>query len=371
MHTSTDITYWLAAMRLPHIGPAKFRRWIELFADIKELFSATKETLQEAGLKPREIQAIKNPDWKSVEADLQWSEKNHCHLISLVDNKYSTLLREIHTAPLVLYVQGDVEILNQPQLAIVGSRNPTSVGVETAMQFAACLAKSGLIITSGLAGGIDAASHRGALRANSKTIAVCGTGLNHVYPVSHRKLAQEIISHGALISEFPPDTLPLAKNFPQRNRIISGLSLGILVVEAALKSGSLITARTAIEQGRDVFALPGSIHSPLKRGCHHLIRQGAKLVETAADILEELGSLYTALTQYNEPVSSAPNQKDLSQEHWKLLQQIDDDATSLDVISARSGLTTSKVSSMLLDLELAECVQIVPGGYRRILFKTN
>ena len=368
---SNDVIYWLAAMRLPHIGPVRFCRLLEVFTDIKELFSATEKALQQAGLKPQEIDVIKKINWQSVDVDLAWSEKNHCQLISLADDRYPKLLREIHAAPLLLFVRGDVGLLSMPQLAIVGSRNPTHAGMEMAMQFAECLARSGLAITSGLAFGIDAASHRGALRAKGKTLAVCGTGLNHIYPASHRKLAEEIILHGALISEFPPDTPPIAKNFPQRNRIISGLSLGVLVVEAAMKSGSLITARSAVEQGRDVFALPGSIHNPLTRGCHHLIRQGAKLVETAADVLEELSALHAVLTQYNEPVSSSSVQKDLGVDQWQLLQQVDYDVTPLDVIGIRSGLTASKVSSILLELELAGCVQVVPGGYRRVFLKTS
>ncbi len=366
---SEDIAYWLAAVRMPNIGPAKFRRWLNSFADIKALFSASEMELRFAGIKPKEIHALKNPDWKKVEKDLTWSEKNTCQIISLHAAHYPRLLLEIHGAPLVLFVRGDVKLLSQPQLSMVGSRNPTAVGSELAEQFAECLTKSGLIINSGLALGIDAASHRGALKAQGKTIAVLGTGLNHVYPASNRKLAEEIIAQGTLISEFTPDTPPIATNFPQRNRIISGLSLGVLVIEAALQSGSLITARYAIEQGRDVFAIPGSIHNPLARGCHQLIRQGAKLVETAEDILEELDALRAVLTQKNESVSSALEVGGLEIKQQQLLQQVGYEATALDTIIVRSGLTSSEVSSMLLLLELQGYVQAVPGGYVRVTVK--
>ncbi|HLB57464.1 MAG TPA: DNA-processing protein DprA, partial [Gammaproteobacteria bacterium] len=295
-----DIAYWVAATRLSGVGPLTLRRWLDLFGDIKILFSISAVELKKAGLSEKQLHALKNVDWRNVESDLRWSEKNRCEIISLVDPRYPRLLREIPDAPSLLYVRGDVNLLSQSQLAIVGSRNPTAVGNQMAEDFAYSLTKAGLVVTSGLALGIDAASHRGALRATGKTIAVFGTGLKHIYPRSHRSLAEDIAEQGALVSEFPPDESPKAKNFPRRNRIISGLSIGVLVVEAVLRSGSLITARYAVEQGRDVFAIPGSIHNPLARGCHALIRQGAKLVETAEDIVEELDALHTLLKQKND-----------------------------------------------------------------------
>ena len=228
--------YWLAALRLPDVSSVKFRRWLNSFENIEMLFSANDRTLQQAGLKPKDIHVLKNPDWKSAEADFLWCEKNNCHLVTGEDEKYPVLLRETYGAPLLLFVRGDVDLLSQPQIAMVGSRNPTQSGSETAARFAGCFTKSGLIVTSGLALGIDAASHRGALKAGGKTLAVLGTGLKTIYPASHRKLAEEIAANGALISEFLPDVAPIAKNFPQRNQIISGLSLGVVVVEAALKS---------------------------------------------------------------------------------------------------------------------------------------
>ncbi|MHB1946882.1 MAG: DNA-processing protein DprA [Gammaproteobacteria bacterium] len=356
-----DIYYWLAAIRLDGIGPIRLRCWLDYFGTLKKFFAATTTDLQSAGLTPRQINAVKNCDFRAVEKDLLWCSENNCSLITSDDEKYPTLLREIPDAPLLLFALGDVSLLSQPQLAIVGSRNPTPMGSQMAEEFGYYLTKAGLIVTSGLALGIDAASHKGALNAEGKTIAVCGSGLQHIYPASHRKLAKEIINNGAVISELPPDTRPIAKHFPMRNRVISGLSMGVLVVEAALRSGSLITARFAVDQGREVFALPGSIHNPLTRGCHQLIRQGAKLIETAEDILEELGALNAIIPKR----SKDPGSKLLDTKQLDLLKQIGYEITSLDAIIMRSGLTAGEVSSMLLSLELEGYVQIAPGGYVR------
>jgi DNA processing protein len=248
---------------------------------------------------------------------------------------------------------------------MVGSRNPTRTGQETARDFASTLSKVGMVITSGLAQGIDAVSHQGALEGGGQTIAVTGTGLDRVYPASNRELAHAIVDGGgALVSEFPPGTLPQASNFPRRNRIISGLSLGTLVVEAALRSGSLITARLASEQGREVFAIPGSIHNPLARGCHQLIRQGAKLVESAGDILEELApQLHAVLATEQAP--AAEYVELLDQASQSLLACIGDEATPVDRLVERSGLTAESVSSMLLILELQGFVESAAGGYAR------
>jgi DNA processing protein len=249
---------------------------------------------------------------------------------------------------------------------MVGSRNPTTGGERTARDFARHLAGCGLAITSGLAVGVDAAAHQGALEAGGITLAVTGTGLDRVYPARHRELAHRIAERGALVSEFPPGTPPLAGNFPRRNRIISGLSVGTLVVEAALKSGSLITARLAVEQGREVFAIPGSIHNPLARGCHALIRQGAKLVETADDIAEELAALLGGLSL--EPVVDAGHADEgchslEDPEYQRLLQAMGHDPVSVDQLVARTGFTAETVSSMLLLLELQGHVSSSPGGF--------
>ncbi|MDH5409096.1 MAG: DNA-processing protein DprA, partial [Gammaproteobacteria bacterium] len=300
--------------------------------------------------------------WEPVDRDLAWMESaaNH-HIICFDEPAYPALLREIADPPPVLYVQGNADALQQLQLAIVGSRNATASGLETAHAFARHLAAQGIVITSGMALGIDGASHSGALAGGGETIAVMGTGLDHVYPSRHRDLAKRIAEKGALISEFPIGTPPLAGNFPRRNRIISGLSQGVLVIEAAIRSGSLITARQALEQGRDVFAIPGSIHNPLAKGCNSLLREGAKLVETAADILEELGvegSLaqpLTVLGQHTEELSVDP-------EYGKLLECIGFEPTAIDAMVSRSGLTADAVCSMLLVLELHGLVENTAGG---------
>jgi DNA processing protein len=357
---SPEFIFWLAALYFPNIGRVKLRRYLEYFNDIKKIFSASIEELHLAGLTQKEIHSIKNPNWKSAEKDLRWCEKNNCHIITWCDERYPSLLREIYDAPMVLFVRGDPQLLSTSQMAMVGSRKPTATGYETAENFASELARSNFVVTSGMALGIDAASHKGALRSG-KTIAVLGAGLQHIYPPSHHKLADQIIESGALVSEFLPDEPPKASHFPLRNRIISGLSVGVLVVEAALKSGSLITARNAIEQGREVFAIPGSIHNPLSRGCHHLIRLGAKLVETADDIFEELGALVEVAFSTKSKIESPQ----LNEKQQQLLNQIGYEITSLDAIIARSGLTTGEVSSILLSLELVGYVQIAPGGYVR------
>lgn len=374
----TDIAYWLAATRLFGIGPRTVLRWLDYFGDIKKIFSASSAELESAGFTEKQLREIKNPNWRAVERDLAWCEKNNCYLVSLTDPRYPVLLRETPDPPLVLYVRGDASQLQEPQLAIVGSRHSTPAGQKTAEEFAHHLSKAGLVVTSGLASGIDGASHRGALLAGGKTVAVLGTGLGSIYPRSHERLAEEIVLNGALISEFPPDEAAKAQNFPRRNRIISGLSLGVLVVEAVQKSGSLITARFAVEQGREVFAIPGSIHNPLARGCHQLIRQGAKLVETAQDILEELGALNAVVkTQKNNAgfslsppaPSSGVKTSQLDEKYQKLIDKIGYETTSLDAIIIGSGLTTGEVSSILLSLELQGHVQSVSGGFVRIANK--
>lgn len=365
------LPYWLAAIYLPGIGPRKFLRWLDCFSDIEAFFTAAIDEWQAAGMTAKDIHALRHPDWRAVEKDLRWSEGEGCHLLALPQQDYPKPLKEISDPPLILFVRGDKTALSHTQIAIVGSRHATPYGLKNAKEFAYYLAQAGFTITSGLALGIDGASHRGALAAQGVTIGVAGTGLRHVYPSSHQSLVTEMINtNSAVISEFPLETSPQPHNFPRRNRIIGGLSAGVLVVEAVLKSGSLITARHALEQGREVFAIPGSIHHPLSRGCHHLIRQGAKLVETAADILEELSAILTtvkpsALKPLSTPV---PRPKAaMPQSCWQLLEQIGSDITPNDVILLRSGLTTGEVSSILLTLELNGYIQSVPGGYIRII----
>ncbi len=366
-----DTAYWIAAARLPGVGPVTCQRWLELFGDMKTVFSTSHAELIAAGVSSKHIAALQNSDWKTIEKDIGWCDKNQCEVITLNDPRYPPLLLETTGMPLLLYVKGDVNLLKEPQCAVVGSRHPTVTGKELAYQFASQLVQSGLHITSGLALGVDAAAHRGALSAGGKTLAVFGTGLNCIYPTSHRQLAEAISANGALISEFSPNEQPRPSHFPRRNRIISGLSLGVLVIEAALKSGSLITARFAAEQGRDVFAIPGSIHNPLARGCHQLIQTGAKLVETASDILEELGAL-NGIFAHSSPVDESKKEQKLLKAlasltvgERELLGKIDYDITPLDAILLRSGLTAGEVSSMLLSLELQGFAQTMCGGYQR------
>ena len=310
------------------------------------------------------------PDEPALEADLRWIESSGAKLIACGTPGYPPLLVQTVGAPPVLYVLGDVEALSTPQLAMVGSRNPTAGGKSTAKEFAAYFGRAGLGITSGLALGIDAASHEGALQSSGLTIAVCGHGLDQVYPSQHQALAARIRGSGALVSEFPPRTPPLRGHFPQRNRIISGLSLGTLVVEAARRSGSLITARCALEQSREVFAIPGSIHNPLARGCHKLIREGAKLVETADDVLSELQipvieqPLVPARTSAEK---SAGQASALDKDYEMLLDALGFEPSSIDALAQRSGLQSESVASMLLILELEGRVAPHPGGrYGRV-----
>jgi len=294
---------------------------------------------------------------------LAWLSQANNTLITLADSSYPTLLKEIDDPPPLLFIRGNPALLSLPQIAIVGSRNPSKQGIETAAAFAYTLSLHGFVITSGLALGIDAASHQGALNANGYTIAVAGTGLDRVYPARHLDLASQIVNTGAMVSEFPPGTLAKANHFPRRNRIISGLSQGLLVVEAAKESGSLITARLALEQNREVFAIPGSIHNPLARGCNALIREGAKLVETTQDILEEFN-------QYNQEDINKPDislQTTLDLEQQTLLNRVMFSPTSIDTLVKETGLSVEKISSMLLILELAGYVEANVGGcYTRL-----
>lgn len=361
MQSTSNHAYWLAAIHLEGIGPMRLHKWTKQLGSIQQLFLATESDLLALQLTTKEIEKIKNLNWDLVDRDLIWCEQHTCQLVSWDDADYPILLKEIASAPVLLFVQGDTKLLSQPQIAMVGSRNPTAMGRKLAEQFAYTLAMSELIITSGLAIGIDAASHEGALKAGGKTIAVCGGGLNDIYPSSNQALAQRIVSSGALVSEFPPHAKPRANFFPRRNRVISGLSMGVLIVEAALRSGSLITAQFALDQGREVFAVPGSIYNPLVRGCHQLIRQGAKLVESEKDVVEELNAIKSL---FSKALGSKPAAS-LNQNVINLLSQIGYEVTSFDAIIDRSGLTAGEVSSMLLSLELEGYVHFQSGGYVR------
>lgn len=351
---------WLTLLRAPGIGPVNFCRLLETAPAAEQLLESA---LGSPTLPDAVRQYLRSPDIQSIDQDLAWSEQPGQHILSLASPDYPHLLRQIPDPPPLLYILGNPACLQTHQLAMVGSRNPSPGGLDTARDFAAHLVQVGLTITSGLALGIDAACHRGALDSGGMTVAVLGTGPDRVYPARHRPLAHEIVDRGgALVSEFPVGTEPRPENFPRRNRIISGLSLGTLVVEAAPRSGSLTTARHAVEQGREVFAIPGSIHNPLARGCHSLIRQGAKLVESAQDILEELGALADSLGTLERPNSSPYEPTGLTSDQLQLLDYMGYETVSVDQMVTRSGLTTAAVSSMLLILELQGQVVSQAGG---------
>ncbi len=357
----------LRLSRIPGLNAAAVSALREGFGSLTQAAGATAAQLDRVLGPDSQLAAaiVTAADADLTDPEREWLGQAGNTLIALFDADYPPLLREIADPPAFLYVSGDPALLSFPQLAVVGSRNPTPVGRETARAFARTLAAAGLTITSGLALGIDGAAHEGALEAGGTTIAVAGTGLNRVYPPAHHALAHRIAEHGALVSEFPLGTPPRRENFPRRNRIIAGLSLGTLVVEAAVRSGSLITARLAGEQGREVFAIPGSIHSPLSRGCHALIRQGAKLVETADDILVELGPMAGGLRAALDD-EAASSGSGAQPEEREFLDQLGADPVDVDTVVERTGLTPEAISSMLLEMELRGLVECCADGrYQR------
>ena len=365
-----QIRAWALLVRSPGITPERIGAALQAVPDAASLVAAPAAQLQSLGFPESThrylAHATSGAAAALVDADLSWlAAGRDRHLVSCVSAHYPRLLRETSGAPVALYVRGSLEVLERPMLAIVGSRNPTAAGRETSFDFARHLAGCGLVIASGLAEGVDAAAHRGALAAQAPTVAVCGTGLAHVYPGQHAALAEQIAAQGALVSEFPPDTGVRREHFPQRNRVLSGLALGTLVVEAARQSGSLITARFATEQGREVFAIPGSIHSPLSRGCHRLIREGAKLVETADDVLAELGMVLQVSRGEDAraaPRSALSDATAMDKEYEILLDALGFDPTGTDALVERSGLKPEAIASMLLILELRGEVEARPGG---------
>lgn len=364
MNNTNKLQLYLALNRLTGLTASDIEYLSQYDGDLASFLSSSSALLTKAGFSVESIQQLRRLDWKLVEDELRWAEAADHHIVTLVGDDYPKLLRNINAPPIVLFVHGCLDCLKKPQLAMVGSRNPTPAGKDTAFQFAQYLAATGLVITSGLAMGVDAASHEGALQAGS-TIAVIGTGIDQVYPARNRALAERIVEHGAMISEFPLYAQARRDHFPRRNRIISGLSMGTLVVEAAQRSGSLITARLAGEQGREIFAIPGSIHNPLSRGCHKLIREGAKLVEKAQDILEELELSTKIVVEEAFKQDMSNDQEVLDEDRRKLLSSIGFEITAVDALIARTGFAPREVSSMLLMLELAGHVKQVPGGYIR------
>lgn len=355
-----DLVDWLALATAPGIGPRTLARLLERFGTPRAVRAAASSALLGAGLRADSLAGLRHPDPVVLAAVRDWAGQPGAHVLTLADPRYPPRLAEIADPPPLLYVRGDPALLATPQVAVVGSRNPTPGGCETTRELAGQLARCGLVVTSGLAIGIDAAAHQAALECG-RTIAVLGTGPDRVYPAAHRQLARRIAESGALVSEFLPGQGPLAHHFPRRNRLISGLSLGVLVTEAALGSGSLITARCALEQGREVFAVPGSVRNPLARGCHALIREGAKLVESAQEVLVELAPQLRAMLDAPAPSGEGPEQ-DLDPEQERLLAAMGFDPVAADDLSARSGLPAQRVASMLSFLELSGHVSSLPGG---------
>lgn len=362
---------WLVLCRAPGVGSAAVAKLLQAFGSAEAACAASAAALRGAGLSAAQAEALRRPDAEAIARDLDWLAAPRRGLLTIADAAYPGALRDIAQAPPVLFWQGDAELLGLPQIAIVGSRTATPQGLENAQAFAAELARRGFVVTSGLALGIDGAAHRGALAADGYTVAVCATGLDRVYPARHKALAHEIAARGVLVSEFPTGVQALAEHFPRRNRIISGLALGTLVIEAARESGSLITARYALEQSREVFAIPGSIHNPQARGCHALIRQGAKLVETVDDIFEELGPLLgpllgTRVAKDSSPAAeAAPASRDPQME--AVLAALGDEMLDLDALLARTAQPLAAVQSALTRLELEGLVALAPGGrYQRL-----
>jgi DNA processing protein len=359
MTQDPGLASWLQLTLTPGLGAAAIRGMLKQFG-LPHLVLARKPAELAAHAAPSAIEALHSESVRrAVAGALAWLEQPGCAVVTLADAAYPRLLLEIADPPPLLYARGRVELLQRPCLAVVGSRNATAQGAANAESFAKALSGSGLTIVSGLALGIDAAAHRGGLAGAGSTIAVLGTGIDIVYPRSNAALAAQIAEQGVLISEFPLGSGALASNFPRRNRLISGLAQGCLVVEAALASGSLITARSAAEQGREVFAIPGSIHSPVSKGCHSLIKSGAKLVESADDVLAELGGFRASgFASTTQPASTMQTGADSS----GLLQHMGHDPVDVDALCVRAGMSAEQVSSELLRLELAGRVAALPGG---------
>ncbi|MEO1766527.1 DNA-processing protein DprA [Thiobacter aerophilum] len=362
MHAD-DRLDWVALSLIPGLSSERLRLLLSRFGTPDRIFatppSALATVVQEA---LAHAISARRFDGAAVETTARWLEDPVNHIITLADPAYPRCLLEIADPPPLLYLKGDPAWLGRPGFAIVGSRHATVQGRRDAMAFAEALSRAGLCIVSGLAVGVDAAAHEGGLAGGGGSIAVVGTGLDIVYPAANRALAHRLAQEGLLLSEFPLGTPPRAQHFPRRNRLISGLSRGVLVVEAAPRSGSLITARLAAEQGREVFAVPGSIHSPLSKGCHRLIKEGAKLVETAQDVVDELGVGASAA------FPESATQRAVSQEAERCLRALGHAPLGLDGLVARTGLTPERLSSILLELELAGRVAVLPGGLYQAIF---
>ncbi len=367
---------WIAASLLPGVGPAGLKRLAVAGIHPSRLFVHEPEALRLVGARTSTLRAMESFEretgllFERLESCLAWLEESDASCLTPDVEHYPALLLEIPDPPPLLFVRGNADCLVLPQLALVGSRHASRSGVANAYKFSAALSEAGMVITSGLALGIDGAAHQGAVDRHGASIAVLGTGLDDIYPRRHAALAQGILeAGGAWVSEFMPGTHPLPANFPKRNRIISGLCAGVLVVEAAPRSGSLITARMALEQGREVFAIPGSIQNPAARGCHQLIREGAVLVESVSHVLEPLASLlgfYAGQSSTPEPVRAPA----LPEAEAQLLEKMGYDIADIDQLVALTGLPTPQLMPLLVSLELKGVIETVAGGYLRSVSDT-
>lgn len=372
MNDHARLRTWLILLRTPRLGPAMLREQLTEHGTVDAVLDALRARLAELPDDTR--QWLQRPDARRLDDDLAWLDAPGRRLLPCTDEDFPPLLDAIPQPPAALFVAGRSELLLHPQLAIVGARAATLSGQAHARAFAQALGQAGFTITSGMADGIDGAAHRAALDAGLPTVAVVGTGPDRVYPARHHALARRLAAEGALVSEFPPGTPARSGHFPRRNRIISGLSLGTLVVEAGLESGSLITARLAAEHGREVFALPGSIHNPLAHGCHRLIRDGARLVETAAEIVEVLAPAAVALgrelaVRLDGPAIARPDEmpSEPDPSRQALLHALGHGPVALDDLAAHTGKAVSDLASELLMLELDGKVESLPGNrYQRL-----
>lgn len=406
-----ELGYWLALYTVPHCGLSTISTLLKRFITPKQILLASQQALLAAGVNPALAKNLKNPDWKTVEFCLRWVEQPKQHILYGDNLYYPPLLREISSPPLILFIKGELSLLQCPALAIVGARNPTATGLEIAHEIASEVSDLGFVIfISGLARGIDGAAHQGALKNQGLTVAVLGSGLERIYPVSHQTLAMDILENGGmLISEFLPFIPPKAENFPRRNRIISGMSLGVIVIEATLRSGSLITAGYAVEQNREVFAIPGSIRNPLSQGCHALLKEGATLVECTEDIIQGLSLLpglsklwsnraistgssfeskdhqakkkpkvalnsnqidnlslgFSPKNLQSKPIQKKKDLNRLDSQDKKLVECLGFEMTSIDILMIRTGLTIDKLLARLSALQLQGYIDVVPGGYVR------
>lgn len=361
-----DLTSWIR-LHLAFFSAKQLQQLVEHFGSLDVAMQASRaEWLKVSNLAEKAVDQFFAVTDDQVQQVLDWAQSDNQHILTLDDSDYPELLREIADPPIFLYVRGDLELLKAPQIAVVGSRHASRMGVQIAEDFGAHLSSVGLCITSGLAHGIDAAAHRGGLKGQGSTIAVVGTGLDRIYPAANQDLARQIAEQGAIVSEYPLGTRPLSQNFPRRNRIISGMATGCLVVEAALRSGSLITARQAMEQGREVFAIPGSINNSLAKGCHQLIKQGAKLVETSEDILEELAPLVEFTWASEQTSRQSPGL--VSKGDHPLLAVMEFEPMSLDELVVMTKMPASEIQTQMMMLELEGQVEALSAArWRRLV----